>query len=89
MNIQVPDSSIDYSISYQAPIIQAPPNQTPPIQAPPIQAPTIQAPTFQVPPIQAPLQVVQQPSPPVNPYWQPNVVSQSTEFPLPPQNGKF
>ncbi|XP_003241201.1 protein transport protein Sec16B isoform X1 [Acyrthosiphon pisum] len=82
----VPDSSIDYSINYQAPLIQAPPIQAPPIQVPPIQAPTIQAPTFQAPPIQAPLQIVQQPSTSVNPYWQPNVVSQSTELPLPPQN---
>jgi len=43
-----------------------------------------------VPPTQAPLQIVQQPiAPPVNSYWQPNVVSQSTELPPPPQNGKF
>lgn len=88
--MQVPDKSIDYSTNYQAPLIQAPPIQAPPVQVPSIQAPPIQAPSFQVPPVQAPLQTIQQPHPSqVNPYWQPNVVSQSTELPPPPQNGKF
>ncbi|XP_026812247.1 protein transport protein Sec16A isoform X1 [Rhopalosiphum maidis] len=82
----IPDKSIDYSTNYQAPLIQAPPIHAPPIQAPQIQVP-FQAPSFQAPPVQAPLQTVQQPNPPqVNPYWQPNAVSQSNELPPPPQN---